>query len=221
MQQIVPNLWINDGKIEEAVDFYCSLFEDSRIVSTSDYGRRARATLPAQTMAIYFELQGQTYVAINGGDTRFEANESVSLAVPCDTQDEIDRLWDALTDGGEPGPCGWLKDRYGFSWQVYPTVLDTMMVRPRPGEGAARHGLLHGHRQAGLRHRGARGGLRGPLTVTPALPSTPGDMDVGGATFDGFPPRRGTREADTAHSQILRHRGCSQPTWRPKCLEPV
>ena len=131
MQQIVPNLWINDGKIVEAVDFYLSLFPDSKVVSSLDHGPDA-GDLAGQTMAIYFELQGQTYVAINGGDTRFEANESVSLAVPCDTQEEIDRLWDALTEDGEPGPCGWLKDRYGFSWQVYPSVLDKYMADADP-----------------------------------------------------------------------------------------
>jgi predicted 3-demethylubiquinone-9 3-methyltransferase (glyoxalase superfamily) len=131
MQRITPNLWINDGKIEEAVAFYCSLFEDSRVVSSSDYGPEA-GEWAGQKMALYFELQGQPFVAINGADTRFEANESVSLAIPCDTQEEIDRLWDALVDGGEPGPCGWLKDRYGFSWQVYPTVLDKMMADSDP-----------------------------------------------------------------------------------------
>ncbi len=131
MQQIIPNLWINDGKIEEAVDFYCSLFENSRIVFSSDYGPDA-GDLAGQKMAIYFELMGQTYVAINGGGTRFEANESVSLAVPCDTQEEIDHLWNALVEGGEPSMCGWLKDRYGFSWQVYPTALDKMMADSDP-----------------------------------------------------------------------------------------
>ena len=129
MQQIIPNLWINDGKIEEAVDFYCSLFEDSRITFSSDYGPEA-GDFAGQKMAIYFELMGRTYVAINGADTRFEANESVSLAVPCDTQEEIDRLWDALVEGGEPSMCGWLKDRYGFSWQVYPASLDKMLADP-------------------------------------------------------------------------------------------
>ena len=129
MQQIIPNLWINDGRIEEAVDFYCSLFENSRIVSSSDYGPEA-GEYAGQKMAIYFELMGRSYVAINGADTRFEANESVSLAVPCDTQEEIDRLWDALVEGGEPSMCGWLKDRYGFSWQVYPASLDKMLADP-------------------------------------------------------------------------------------------
>ena len=131
MQQITPNLWINDGKIEEAVDFYCSLFEDSQVISTQRLRpRRGRVRRPED--GHLFELLGQPYVAINGGDTRFEPNESISLAIPCDTQDEIDHLWDALVEGGEPGPCGWLKDRYGFSWQVYPAVLDKMMADSDP-----------------------------------------------------------------------------------------
>jgi predicted 3-demethylubiquinone-9 3-methyltransferase (glyoxalase superfamily) len=129
MQKIVPNLWINDGKIEEAVDFYCSLFENSRIVSSSHYGPDA-GELSGQKLAVQFELQGQPYVAINGGPTRFEANESVSLGVPCDTQEEIDRLWDALVEGGEPSMCGWLKDRFGFSWQITPASLDKMLADP-------------------------------------------------------------------------------------------
>ena len=133
MQQITPNLWINDGKIEEAVDFYCSLFENSRVVYSVDHGPDA-GSFAGQKMAVYFELMGQPYVAINGADTRFEANESVSLAVPCDSQEEIDRLWQALVEGGQPGPCGWLKDRYGFSWQVYPASLDKMMVDPDPAK---------------------------------------------------------------------------------------
>ena len=112
-------------------------------------------------MAIYFELLGQPYCAINGADTRFEANESVSLAVPCDNQDEIDRLWAALVEGGEPGPCGWLKDRYGFSWQVYPAASGQDAGRPRPGEGEAGDGLLHEGRPACVRIDRARGAFEG------------------------------------------------------------
>ena len=129
MQTITPNLWINDGRIEEAVDFYVSLFDDSRITSSADYGPEA-GEHAGEKMVIAFELQGRAYSAINGAGTRFEANESVSLAVPCDTQEEIDRLWDALVEGGEPSMCGWLKDRYGFSWQVYPASLDKMLADP-------------------------------------------------------------------------------------------
>ena len=133
MQQITPNLWINDGRIEEAVDFYCSLFEGSRVVGSADYGPDAGA-YAGQKMAVHFELRGQPFTAINGGDTSFEANESVSLAVACDTQEEIDRLWDALVEGGQPGPCGWLKDRYGFSWQVVPSALEKMLADPDPAK---------------------------------------------------------------------------------------
>ncbi|ROR90727.1 VOC family protein [Nocardioides aurantiacus] len=129
MRPVNVNLWINDGRIQEAVDHWVSLFPDSRIVSSTPYGEEA-GDLAGQTMAVVFELQGQPYTAINGGDTRFEPNEAVSLAVPCDTQDEIDRLWAGLTDGGKAGPCGWLSDRFGFAWQVYPAALDDHLGDP-------------------------------------------------------------------------------------------
>ena len=131
MKKIVTNLWANDGTLEERVDFYVSLFEESRIVSSAHFGPDA-GEYAGQKMVINFELQGRAFAAINGGDTIFTPNESTSFAVPCDTQEEIDRLWGALTEGGEPGPCGWLKDRYGYSWQIYPTVLDEMMSDPDP-----------------------------------------------------------------------------------------
>jgi predicted 3-demethylubiquinone-9 3-methyltransferase (glyoxalase superfamily) len=126
MEQITPTLWINDGNVEEAANFYCSLFEDSRITGSNDYGPDA-GDVAGQKMVVRFELQGQPYVALNGGDTTFTANEAVSFAVGCDSQEEVDRLWEALVEGGEPGPCGWLKDRYGFSWQVTPTALYKML----------------------------------------------------------------------------------------------
>ncbi len=129
MRPINVNLWINDGRIREAVEHWVSLFPDARVVSGMTYGDDA-GPLAGEPMAVVFELQGQQYTAINGGDTRFEPNESVSLAVPCDTQDEIDRLWAGLTDGGKAGPCGWLSDRYGFAWQVYPAALDDHMSDP-------------------------------------------------------------------------------------------
>lgn len=131
MRPIIPNLWINDGRIEEAVDFWVGLFDDSRVLSSLDYGPEA-GEHAGEKMVVTFELLGSTFVAINGADTRFEASEAVSLAVPCDTQEEIDRVWAALTDGGTAGPCGWLSDRYGFSWQVYPAALDAYMSDPDP-----------------------------------------------------------------------------------------
>ncbi len=130
MDQITTTLWINDGKIEEAADFYCSLFEDSQITGSNDYGPDA-GEWAGTKMVIRFELQGKPYVALSGADTSFTPNEAVSFAVGCDTQEEVDRMWGALlSGGGEPGPCGWLKDRFGFSWQVTPTALYKMLDDP-------------------------------------------------------------------------------------------
>ena len=128
MQEITPTLWINDGKVEEAADFFCSLFEDSRITGSNDFGPDA-GEWAGQKMLVRFELLGQSYIALSGAGagTTFTPNESVSFAVGCDSQDEVDRLWAALEQGGEPGPCGWIKDRYGFSWQVTPTRLYEML----------------------------------------------------------------------------------------------
>ena len=130
MQEITPTLWISDD-MDEAAEFYCSLFEDSRVTGSNDYGPDA-GEYAGKKIVIRLELQGQPYILLNGGETRFTPNESVSFAAGCDSQDEVDRLWAALEQGGEPGPCGWIKDRYGFSWQVYPAVLDTMMADPDP-----------------------------------------------------------------------------------------
>ena len=132
MQEITPTLWIN-GNVEEAAEFYCSLFKDSQITGSNDYGPDA-GDYAGQKMVVRFELQGKPYVALNGGDTTFTANESISFAVGCDSQDEVDRLWAALEQGGEPGPCGWIKDRYGFSWQVTPTRLYEMLDDPDAGK---------------------------------------------------------------------------------------
>jgi predicted 3-demethylubiquinone-9 3-methyltransferase (glyoxalase superfamily) len=125
MEQITPTLWINDN-LEEAAEFYCSLFPESQVTGSNDFGPDA-GEYAGKKMVIRLELLGQPYVLLNGGDTRFTPNESVSFAVGCDTQEEVDRLWEALVPGGEPGPCGWIKDRYGFSWQVTPTVLYKML----------------------------------------------------------------------------------------------
>jgi predicted 3-demethylubiquinone-9 3-methyltransferase (glyoxalase superfamily) len=130
MQDITTTLWIN-GKVEEAADFYCSLFEDSKITGSNDFGPDA-GEYAGQKMVVRFELMGQPYIALNGGETFFTPNESVSFAVGCDSQDEVDRLWEALAAGGEPGQCGWIKDRFGFSWQVTPTRLYQMLDDPDP-----------------------------------------------------------------------------------------
>lgn len=131
MDKITTTLWINDGDVEKAASFYCSLFEDAEITGTNAFGDDA-GELAGDKMVVRFELQGQPYVALNGTGAVFTPNESVSFAIGCDSQDEVDRLWAALVEDGEPGMCGWLKDRYGFSWQVTPTALYKMLDDPNP-----------------------------------------------------------------------------------------
>jgi predicted 3-demethylubiquinone-9 3-methyltransferase (glyoxalase superfamily) len=127
--KVYPCLWF-DGKAEEAATFYCSLLPDSRI----DKVWRSPADTPSgpagDVLLVDFTVAGQQLQALDGGpDFRF--NEAVSLVIECDDQAEVDRLWDTLTaDGGEPGPCGWLKDRYGLSWQIVPKELNEMLDDP-------------------------------------------------------------------------------------------
>jgi predicted 3-demethylubiquinone-9 3-methyltransferase (glyoxalase superfamily) len=128
-QRIVTNLWF-DTEAEEAADFYISVFDNSRIVNVARYteaGPRPAGTV----MTVEWELDGQRFVGINGGP-EFKFSEAISLQITCEDQDEIDHYWDRLTDGGEEGPCGWLKDRYGLSWQVVPTGMDELMADPDP-----------------------------------------------------------------------------------------
>jgi predicted 3-demethylubiquinone-9 3-methyltransferase (glyoxalase superfamily) len=118
MTRIVPNLWF-DTQAEEAASYYVSLFEDSRILQVVPYSEVGPGE-PGTPMVVSFELLGQEYVAINGGP-QFTFTEAVSFEIRVKDQPELDRLWDTLVgDGGEEGPCGWLKDRYGLSWQVVP-----------------------------------------------------------------------------------------------------
>ncbi|MGI8677027.1 MAG: VOC family protein [Nocardioidaceae bacterium] len=129
MQKITPCLWF-DTEGEEAAKFYTSIFENSRILDISHFGDAGPR--PAGTvMTVSFELEGQEYLALNGG-SEFRFNESVSFQVHCETQEEVDRFWNILTDGGEEGPCGWLKDKYGLSWQIIPTVLPELLGDPDP-----------------------------------------------------------------------------------------
>ena len=127
MQKITPFLWF-DTQAEEAVRFYVSVFKNSKIGMIARYGEGGPG--PAgSVMTIAFELDGMAFTALNGGP-QFKFTEALSLQINCDTQAEIDALWDDLSDGGEPGPCGWLKDRYGLSWQVVPTVLPALLTGP-------------------------------------------------------------------------------------------
>ena len=131
MQKITPFLWF-DGAAGEAANFYVSVFKgDSRVLQTTRY--TDAGPLPKGTvMTVHFELRGQKFIALNGGPA-FKFTEAVSLVVNCDSQAEVDAFWDALSKGGEEGRCGWLKDRYGLSWQIVPTGLGELLGDPDPG----------------------------------------------------------------------------------------
>jgi predicted 3-demethylubiquinone-9 3-methyltransferase (glyoxalase superfamily) len=127
--RITPNLWF-DGNAEEAADFYVSVFENSRIVSSARYPENSPG--PAGTvMTVEWELDGQRFVGINGGP-QFKFSEAVSFQIDCETQEQIDYYWEKLGEGGEEGPCGWLRDRFGLSWQITPTGMDELFSDPDP-----------------------------------------------------------------------------------------
>ena len=128
MKNITPFLWF-DTQAEEAVKFYVSLIKNSKIISTTRYTAEAAAAsgMPAgSVMTVEFQLNGQEFMALNGGP-QFSFTPAVSFMIKCDTQEEIDLLWEKLSEGGEKNVCGWLKDKYGVSWQVVPTVLTRLM----------------------------------------------------------------------------------------------
>lgn len=127
---IVPNLWF-DAQAEEAARFYCSVFPDSRIVGLTRYPEGA--PVPAgEVMTVEFELSGKRFVGINGGP-RFPFTEAVSFQISCEDQAEVDAFWERLlADGGEESQCGWLKDRFGLSWQVVPVGMDEVLSDPDP-----------------------------------------------------------------------------------------
>ena len=122
-------LWF-DTQGEEAAEFYCSVIPNSRVLDVSRYGE-AGPGVPGTAMTVSFELDGRPFVALNGGP-EFRFNESVSLQISCRDQEEVDHYWTTLLEGGEEGMCGWLKDRYGFSWQVVPTALSELLGDPDP-----------------------------------------------------------------------------------------
>jgi predicted 3-demethylubiquinone-9 3-methyltransferase (glyoxalase superfamily) len=124
VQKIIPNLWF-DTEAEEAASFYTSIFKDSEVVNVMHYGE-AGPRPAGMVMTVTFRLQGQEFTALNGGPD-FKFNESISFLVNCESQEEVDEFWEKLSEGGEEGPCGWLKDKFGVSWQIVPTVLDEML----------------------------------------------------------------------------------------------
>ena len=139
MQKITPMLWF-DGKGEEAANFYVSLFKDSKIGDILRYDEasaQAAGGKVGSVLTIEFELEGQKFVGLNGGP-QFKFTEAVSFVINCDTQEEVDKFWNKLTaDGGEESQCGWLKDKYGLSWQVTPTILVDMINDKNPAKAKA------------------------------------------------------------------------------------
>ena len=127
MQKITPCLWF-DTDAEDAARFYTSIFPNSRIVDVAYYGSAGPRT-EGMVMTVNFELDGQGFVALNGGPD-FTFDEAISFEVSCETQDEVDDYWSKLSEGGEEGPCGWLKDRFGVSWQIIPTALPRLLADP-------------------------------------------------------------------------------------------
>ncbi len=129
-QRIRPNLWF-DTEAEEAAKFYVDVFENSRIVNLTHY-TEAGPREAGMVMTVEFELEGQSFIGINGGPD-FTFDEAVSLEITCETQEEVDYYWERLTaDGGQESQCGWLKDRFGLSWQVVPTGMEELFADPDP-----------------------------------------------------------------------------------------
>jgi predicted 3-demethylubiquinone-9 3-methyltransferase (glyoxalase superfamily) len=128
-KKITPCLWF-DTQAEEAAKFYASVFKNSKIGKISRYGKEGfevHGKKAGTVMTVEFELEGQKFLALNGGP-HFKFNEAVSFQVPCETQEEIDHFWSALAKDGEEGRCGWLKDKFGLSWQVFPRALPEMLM---------------------------------------------------------------------------------------------
>jgi len=132
-QKIIPFLWF-DGKAEEAANFYVSLFKNSKIVSIIRYGDEAPG-MKGKVLTVVFKLAGQKFMAIDGARP-FNFTEALSLFVNCDTQNEVDDLWEKLSEGGQKGQCGWLKDKYGLSWQIVPTALPKLLTGKDPQKSA-------------------------------------------------------------------------------------
>ena len=127
MLTITPFLWF-DSQAEEAMNFYISIFKNEKVLSVS----RANG----KVMSVTFELEGQKFMGLNAGP-QFKFTEAISLFVDCETQEEVDELWEKLSEGGEKGRCGWLKDKYGLSWQIIPTALGKLMSDPDPEKSKA------------------------------------------------------------------------------------
>jgi predicted 3-demethylubiquinone-9 3-methyltransferase (glyoxalase superfamily) len=144
MQKITPFFWF-DSQAEEAVNFYVSVFKNSKVGNITRYNAEVAKTSgrpEGSVLTIDFQLEGQDFIALNGGP-QFKFTEAISFSVDCKTQEEVDEFWAKLSEGGEEGPCGWLKDKFGLSWQIVPTVLTEMLQDKDPEKaGRVTHAML-------------------------------------------------------------------------------
>jgi len=157
MQKITPFLWFDD-KAEEAAHFYASIFKNSKVVDVTRYGA-AGPKPQGSVMSATFELEGQQFIALNGGP-HFTFSPAISFFVTCETQDEVDWFWQKLSEGGEPNRCGWLRDKFGVSWQIVPAALGRMLQDPDAGKSSrVMQAMLKMHKLdiAGLEEAYARG----------------------------------------------------------------
>jgi len=144
MNKITPFLWFNN-QAEEAMNFYISIFKNSKVVNVSRYGKGG-PNPEGMLFTATFQLDGQEFTALNGGP-QFPFTEAISLFVNCKDQQEVDELWEKLSEGGEKGQCGWLKDRYGLSWQIVPTVLlELMQDKDKDKANRVREAMLQMHK---------------------------------------------------------------------------
>jgi predicted 3-demethylubiquinone-9 3-methyltransferase (glyoxalase superfamily) len=133
IQKIKPFLWF-DGRAEEAANFYTGIFKNSRVLNVSRYGDAGPGP-KGSAMSVTFELEGQTFLALNGGPM-FTFTPAISFLINCETQAEVDDLWTRLSEGGEKSRCGWLKDKFGLSWQVVPSILGTLLQSKDTGKAS-------------------------------------------------------------------------------------
>lgn len=144
MQKITPFLWF-DNQAEEAMNFYVSLFKNSKILMLRRYGKEGPGP-EGTVMTGTFQLEGQEFMALNGGP-HFSFTPAISLFVSCKTQEEVDELWDKLSAGGAPNQCGWVQDKFGLSWQIIPTVLGELLGDKNPAKsGAVMKAMLQMHK---------------------------------------------------------------------------
>ena len=164
-QKINPCLWF-DTEAEDAAKFYCSVFKNSKMGKISRYvdeGQEIHGKPAGSVMAVEFELEGQKFAALNGGP-QFKFDEAISFQIACEDQKEVDYFWSKLTEGGTEIACGWLKDKFGLSWQVVPAVLYDMLLDFRPRQGEAGHQRIFAHEE--IRHRRIEARLRGRSIVS-------------------------------------------------------